>query len=90
MARPKQKEVMGVPLSSLDGIVWNWTLDSVAYAWCKMGWLLRQENGAQIRIMFSRTIEGAVGYTCGLHDGVNYAQRGRPVPQWGKEVKEGE
>jgi len=77
MAKPKQGEVLGVKTQTdrATGIT-SWVLDGVTYFWSALGWCwyVKGEQGER-RIVFSRNIHGAVGYTCGWHDASNLAAR---------------
>lgn len=80
MARPKKKSVLGVELTSPDGVIWNWQIGKQEYQWCAMGWLLcRAPSGDLQRMAFSTKLEGAVGYTAGWHDGFSVGCTGRKV-----------
>jgi len=78
MAKPRRKSrtILGVEVTSIDGVSWSWDLDGRHYSWCPLG-QLRCHEGEHSRVaMFSQKLEGAVGYTAGYHDGYNLAQRG--------------
>lgn len=73
--RTRRKDVLGQHLTSTDGNEWKWEIDGVEYHWRPDGWLhTHSEHGGQ-RVMYSLRVEGAVGYTAGLHDGRNQASR---------------
>lgn len=72
----RRKEMMGVHLRSEDGNLWRWDIDGAEYGWTPDCWLFVQEGNDQRRVMFAQRIEGAVGYTMGLHDGRGQASRG--------------
>lgn len=78
MTSPKvrRKEVFGQSLASTDGNEWKWEIDGQEYHWRPDGWLHVHGEQGEKRVAFSLRIEGAVGYTAGLHDGRDQASRG--------------
>lgn len=68
--------MLGQQLTSTDGNEWMWTIDGVEYHWEPSGWLHVHGEEGERRVMYSLRVEGAVGYTAGLHDGRNQASRG--------------
>jgi len=76
MASQQKRDVMGIEVKvERDRGIYSWELDNSPYWWTKAGWLITTVNGSERRAMFSRTLEGAVGYTMGWHDASNLAQR---------------
>jgi len=70
------KEMLGLVLQSHDGNLWKWQIDGIEYGWAPDGWCIVMEGLDQRRLMYSIRVEGAVGYTMGLHDGKSMASRG--------------
>lgn len=86
MGKTRKKQVLGMDCYTEDGLLWSWTLDDVTYRWCKIGFCeMVYADGRIKRVMHSKTLEGAVGYTCGYHDASRLAQRGNmgsiPAPE---------
>ncbi len=78
MSHPKlrRKDMMGQHLTSKDGVCWSWSLDGVSYTYCPDGWLTNFAGMESVKVFSCVRIEGAVGYTLGLHDGLGKAHRG--------------
>jgi len=74
--KPKKRSVLGLFITSLDGLVWTWALDGVVYNWCAHGQLRTREGEVDRLVMFCEKVEGAVGYSMGLHDGLGRSKRG--------------
>jgi len=73
--KPRPKQVLGCTLTSEDGRVWRWQVDSLYWTWCLVGQTrVRGEEGERIAL-FSPKVEGAVGYSLGFSDGADYSER---------------
>lgn len=70
----RTKTVLAVACSSQDGYLWHWNIRGVSFEWCKLGWLHQRKEGQLRRLLFSKTLEGAVGYTAGWADGHDQGQ----------------
>lgn len=65
----KTRSVIGVGCQSADGAVWTWNAGGKFYRWCKLGFLELVEGMTVTRVMISRKLEGAVGYSLGYSHG---------------------
>jgi len=65
----KVKSVIGIACQSPDGNLWTWNVGGNFYRWCKLGFLELVKDMIVQRIMYSRVLEGAVGYSAGYADG---------------------
>jgi len=76
MAKDRVRDVLGVKVTHKKPCgVSEWILDGITYRWSPEGWLLTGEGDKTRRLMYSRRLEGAVGYTAGWHDASNLAAR---------------
>lgn len=72
MSKPKirRKEMLGVVIESSDGTVWAWKTKERQWSWCPGGQVrTATANGGERIAIWSKTIEGAVGYSVGYTDG---------------------
>jgi len=73
--RVRMKDIIGVRCTSADGNVWTWNLGGRFFRWCKLGHCEMVNAATVTRVMYSKKLEGAVGYTAGWTDGFVAANR---------------
>lgn len=74
--KPKSRTVHGVKCLTMDGAVWNWTIDNVAYSWCTMKQVrFIHPNGNSAIVAWVPSLGEAVALTVGYHDGKGLGQR---------------
>jgi len=89
----KVKSVIGVACQSADGNLWIWQIGGRFYRWCKLGFLELVEDMTVTRVMYSKSMDGAVGYSAGFADGFALGrgvQHIDPATIGRLETKEGE
>lgn len=77
MAKCRTKKVAGVKVTSPDGVVWRWMVESVTYSWCMAGqFRVHLPDGQGERLVaFMRRLDAAVGYSLGQHDMLRHVRR---------------